>query len=261
MTVRITKAKRPKYHHHAVTTVTQARSAIFSPTLRPTTSKAVVVVETPWAKATISRVQLTQVHRDILDVLFTHCDPKIRADGSCAFVFHPHTVMRHLGHAGGVNIEWLVAKFDDLENAGLEVVWPKYTVRTSIIRKHAWTKDHSQYAVILESEYMQFFVNDLRVHSEGLTDAILGLMHAPTKAMVRFVISHRSWNRSLDETLAAIGYVGGERSRRRAKEKIVSEAEALLRDFGIVVKAGAIRYEQHGKVWFENPLSIVADAS
>jgi hypothetical protein len=259
MSVSITKARKPRYHHHAVTTVTQARSAIFAPTLRPTMDKAVVVVETPWAKATISRVQLTQVHRDILDVLFTHCNPQVRADGSCAFVFHPHALLKHM-HETGNNVAWLREKLDNLKDAGLEVVWPKYTVRTSILRKHAWTKDESQYAVVLESEYMQFFVKDVRVHSDGLTDAILSLEHAPTKALVRFVISHKSWNRSVEDTLDAIGYVGGERSRRRAKEKIASEGDALLREFGIAVTGGAVRYKKHGKVWFERPVRG-ADAS
>ncbi|HEY5257238.1 MAG TPA: hypothetical protein VIJ12_02560 [Candidatus Baltobacteraceae bacterium] len=185
----------------------------------------------------------------------------MRIDGSCAFLFHPHAVMRHLGHTGGVNLEWLREKLGDLEVAGLEIEWKDHTVATSIVRKHAWKKDGTQYAVVLESEYMQFFVSDIRVHSERLTSEILALENATTKALVRFVLTHRSWNRSLDDTLTAIGYVGGDRNRRRAKDKIASEADVLARDFGVVIKDGAIRYEQHGKVWFETPPALNADVS
>jgi len=249
----VRRKRKPKHHHHAVTTVTQCRSAIFAPTLRPTATTATVVVETDWAKATISRVQLTQVHRDILDVLFTHVEPHYREDGSVAFVFHPHGVMRRLGHQGGVNLHWLKAKFDDLEGAGLEVATPKYTVRTSIVRKHAWTADGSQYAVVLESEYVRFFRDDMRVHSEALTDKIIALEHAPTKAVVRFILSHRSWHRSMAETLDAVGYVGGERNRRIAAGKVSSEAAVLEREFGIRIGDGRVDYEQHARVWFESP--------
>ena len=252
---KISNPKRARRHRHAVTTVTQCRSAIFAPTLRPTAKTATVVVETPWARATISRVQLTQVHRDILDVLFTHCEPHERADGSVAFVFHPHAVLRRL-HETGNNVTWLRNKFRDLEGAGLRVETKgrkAYTVETSIVRKHAWTTDGSQYAVVLESDYVAFFAREMRVHHEALTDHILGLRHATTKAMVRFVLSHRSWHRSIAETLDFIGYVGGERNRRIAAGKVASEADDLERHFGIRVAVGRVDYEQHSRVWFEDP--------
>ena len=245
---RTTKRK----HRHAVTTVTQCRSAIFAPTLRPTATSAKVVVETAWARATITRVQLTQVHRDILDVLFTHFEPHYREDGSCAFLFHPHALLRKF-HATGNNTAWLRAKFDDLENAGLQLQTKQYTVRTSIVRKHAWAGDGLKYVVILESEYVRFFQRDLRVHSEKLTDKILALRHAPTKAFVRFVISHREWNRAIIETLGAIGYTGGERNRRIVVGKITSESIVLARDFGIKIRDGRVTYDQHREVWFEDP--------
>jgi hypothetical protein len=251
------RRKGSRRHHHAVTTVTQSRCAVFAPTLRPTADVATIVVETAWAKATISRVQLTQRHRDILDVLFTRFDPHYRTDGSCAFVFHPHAVLRALGHKRGTNIEWLRDKFRDLEAAGLKVETPKYVVETSIVRKHAWTKDDSMYGVVLESEYMKFFERETRVHSEALTDAILSLKNATTRALVRFVISHRSWTKTLDDTLDAMAYVGGERNRRLAKNRILAEREALLRDFGIgISKAGRFQYDQHNRVWFENPPAL-----
>jgi hypothetical protein len=169
--------------------------------------------------------------------------------------------MRYLGHSRGVNLEWLREKFDDLERAGLEVHTPRYTIRTSIVRKHGWTVDGTQYAVVLESEYVSFFAKDLQVHSEALTHAILRLRHAPTKALVRFAISHRSWHRSLDETLNEIGYVGGARSRRRAKAEIMTELEPLKRDFGLHIVAGSVRYQQHDRVWFEDHSALAADAS
>lgn len=244
---------KPKHHRQAVTTLTQSRSAIFAPTLRPIARTATVVVRTKWATATVSRVQLTQVHRDILDVLFTHFSPHYRADGSCAFIFAPHAVMRLLGHRGGVNLQWLRQKFGDMELAKLRVETAAYTIETSVVRKHAWTADGSRYAVVFESEYVSFFGRDLRVHSEALTGAILALTHAPTKALVRFVLSHRSWVGSMDATLDAIGCIGGERRRRATKARILSERPALERDFGIRFAGGYVRYDQHARVWFESP--------
>jgi hypothetical protein len=163
--------------------------------------------------------------------------------------------MRLLGHPRGVNIEWLIKKFDDLELAGLEVSTASYTVRTSVVRKHAWTADKQHYAVVLESEYISFFGRDMRVHSEGLTDAIIALRSAPVKALVRFVISHRSWHRSMDETLDKLCYAGGERSRRRAKAEIRNRAESLLLGMAITIKGNMVHYEQkqNGLVWFEPP--------
>jgi hypothetical protein len=246
------KSCQNKRHHHAVTTVTQSRSAIFAPTLRPTAkSTAVVVVQTPWATATVSRVQLTQTHRDILDVLFTFFTPHYRPDGSLVFCFSPHSVMRRLGHRGGVNLQWLRGKFDDLEGASLEVKTSQYTVRTSIIRKHGWRHDGSQYAAVLESDYVAFFAKDVRVHSEALTNAIMELEHAPAKALVRFVLTHQNWNQPLRQTLDYLGYIGGDRSRRRAMAEIRSESAALQRDFGIRLDGKNVVYRQHDLVWFE----------
>jgi len=116
-----------------------------------------------------------------------------RLDGSTAFLFHPHTLLRKLHTAHGNNTDWLRQKVDDLMTTIIEISTPEITMHASICAIHAWTKDGLQYAVVFGREYMLFFARDTQMHTEALADAILDLQFAPTKAVVRFVLSHSTW--------------------------------------------------------------------
>ena len=243
---------KQRLRRHPVTTVTQSRAAIFAPTKLPTTTAAIVVVTTPWATATLKKVQLTQIHRDILDVLFTHFVPHYRRDGSCVFVFAPYALMRHLGHRGGVNLEWLREKFEDLRIVELTIRSTAYTTSTGIVRKHRRRNDGSQYVVIFESEYLTFFRRDLAVHSEALTDRILALRSGASKALVRFLLTHSKWNKPLSITVDYLGHLQSKRAKQRAMAAIRSEGSALEQHFGIrIIDERTVAYEKHRLVWFD----------
>ena len=108
---------------------------------------------------------------------------------------------------------------------------------------------------------MNYLRYDLHVHTEKLTPQILDLKHAQTQALVRYLISHTETNKALDEVLTTIGVFRDDitdRGKRYLQSAILSEKEALERDFGIVFKKMSngklgVFYKQHGTIWFEQP--------
>ncbi len=52
---------------------------------------------------------------------------------------------------------------------------------------------------------------------------------------------------------AYVGVRSNARNRRKARAKVIAEAAALARDFGIVIRDERVYYCQHTRVWFAQP--------
>ncbi len=243
----------------AVTTAMQSRCAIFAPIRRPNADWAKTVVETPWGRATIEGVQLTQIHRDILDAIFTFYDLHMRADGSCVVIIPSlYQLQRRLGITA-TNHAWIRERLTDLTTVLLtvEVGGSPWAVQSHVVRKHAWHRDGCAYAVVFESDYMSFFARDVTVRrTPELTQSVLDLDDGVVQAMVRYVTSHTEVPHTLDEVLRFLGVGEHERVFRRARARVLGQAELLQERFGINIVKGEdgqhhIVYHQHAEVWFD----------
>ena len=270
---------RPK--KYPITTVTQCRVPIFWPMSKPPRSESVddLVIENKWGRAIIKRCKLTQVHRNLLDLIFAHHHGiYFDEDGSVWLLIDLYEIQK-MFQIEETNHSWLVEKLDDLTEALFVTETKHWVITSGIIHKHAYSKtdadhpfnkfgDNKLYYVVFESEFMRFFKLDTNLYYEALLDKIIALKYGSSQALARFCLSHRQVNMKLESILTKIGVFRSEmtkQQRNNVRKQVLHEAEKLKNDFGIEIKPMkdkkrlGVFYSQHKKVWFENPKKMAKD--
>ena len=255
----------------AVSTTSQSRIPIFKAVkcLKRGAIASDTTLKTQWGEVVFRNSKLTQVHRDLLDCVFTFFYGKHQnSDGSCAFLVDLSEIQKHMGIQGH-NHAWLREKFEELRTTSMIIRQYKdgraWTIHTGILRKFLYSqikKNNAEhlfgggyyFAVVVESEYMRMFETDLNIHSEKLTQNILDLDSAYLKAVVRFCVSHRQLNMTIDDVMAAVGVANISDGYRREKHRELRDyADTLKIKFGITITSTHIFYVQHPLIWFDNP--------
>lgn len=257
-----------------VSTTLQSRTAMFLPVMKLSGSfdgSTDIVVENSVGKITLRDCKLTQVHRNIVDLIFSNHEPiKTYDNGDVAYVFSKYEILKLLGHEAKRNGHWLERKFEEMRMASvvleIENAERSDVKYQGVITRHQETlikgaMNQPLYGVIFSEAFMAMFDADIRIHSALLTNKIIHLQHAVTQAFTRCCISHRKLNRDLEEMLEYIGINKerlAQRTYRRKIREIVSEAEELRDVFGIDIRKmkngkWGVFYEQHEDVWFSNP--------
>ena len=257
-----------------VSTRLQSRTAMFLPVQQVSKNFAScdIVVTNDLGTVTLRECKLTQIHRNIIDVIFSSYEPIKFPDGAIAFSFSKYDLLKSLGHSSRRNTKWLENKFEDMRKASV-IFESKYTDSTTtsyqgVIREHQETRFESTngtplYGVVLSSNFMKMFDEDLRVHSAKLTPKIINVKHAVTQAFIRACISHRQLNKSLDDILISIGVNHdsvSQRAYRKNRKIVLDDKELLEAEFGIIIKPmkkdskkWVVFYSQHSDVWFSSP--------
>jgi hypothetical protein len=257
-----------------ISTLLQSRTPMFLPVKKLSGNfeqSTSIVVENRLGRITLQDCKLTQVHRNIVDIIFSNYEPiKIYETGDTAYVFPKYEVLKLLGYISKRNGKWLETKFEEMRKASVifetETSSFQNTSYEGVITKHQVTKikgkaNHPLYGVIFSSAFMAMFNEDVRIHSAKLTPKILCLKHAVTQALVRSCISHRQVNRSIDQIFSDIGVNKSQlndRVYRRKIKEVRSESEQLKELFGIELRDIGKRklgvfYNQHDDVWFSKP--------
>lgn len=257
------------------TTATQSRAIMFLPLYRSEgmhklgKDESVTVFKNNHAEVSVKGRLLTQIHRNILDAIFSYYEPaRTNTDGSVSYAITLHSLMKHLGDKHARNHSWLRDRLDDMMMVVLITKTNDgWTNHSHILSGHRYSEKASNrngdpmYVVTFDPYFLNYLRYDLHVHTEKLTPQILNLKHAPTQALVRYLISHTETNKALDEVLTTIGVFRDDitdRGKRYLQAAILQEREALERDFGIIFKKMSngklgVFYKQHGTVWFEQP--------
>lgn len=267
------KNTRPK--KYPITTVMQGRVPIFWPTKKLPRSTTVcnLLIENDWGRAAIQNCKLTQVHRNLLDLMFAHHHGIwFYGDGAVGLLVDLYEIQTFL-QIEETNYTWLRKKLEDLRKTTFITETKDWIVYGGIVRKHSYGNadaDHTAnkfgknkfYYVVFEAEFMKFFKVDTNIHyNSTIVDKIVRLKYAPTQALVRFCLTHRQVNAKLASVLAKIGVFRPEShddQKSRIRKQIFEESETLINDFGIDIrpmkdsKELGIFYNQHKDVWFEN---------
>lgn len=266
---KVKKAQMPS------TTATQSRAIMFLPVLRSGMhhklgkDESVTVFKNDHAEVSVKGRLLTQVHRNILDAIFSYYEPaRTNVDGSVSYAFTLHSLMKHLGDTHARNHAWVRDKLDDMMMVVLITKTNDgWTNHSHILSNHRYSEKASNrngdplYVVTFDPYFLNYLRYDLHVHTERLTPQILQLHHATTQALVRYILSHEETNKDLDEVLNTIGAYRDDmtdRGKRYIRSTVLDEKEALERDFGITFKKMSndklgVFYKQHDTVWFEKP--------
>ncbi|MCG3817983.1 hypothetical protein I3256_18750 [Photobacterium damselae] len=258
----------------AVSTRLVSRTAMFLPVKQVSKNFASTDIEVVnnYGTITLRDCKLTQVHRNIVDVIFSNYEPIKMAEGAVAFTFSKYDVLKELGHSSKRNTKWLETKLEEMRKASVVLVTDdKAKTSTSyqgVIREHQETvlksgNGQPLYGVVFSANFMKMFDHDLNIHSAKLTPIILQFEHAVTQAFARACISHRQLNVDLDEMLLSIGVNKAnvsDRAYAKNRKAVLDEREALEQQLGITIqpmkkdsKKWGVFYEQHSDVWFSDP--------
>ena len=253
----------------AHTTVIQSRLPLFLPVLRlpRRAAGADIALENPWGTIRIKKCRLTQVHRDLLDAIFTSARaPMWLDDGAMVLIFDLRDAQRLL--LTSHNHTWIRNLLDDMLRTVIEIddSRHRWVIHQGLLREHRYTREPASrrrgqkagalYAVTLSPSFARLWREDLLVHAPSLVPRVLALRHAVNRALARMLLTHREASLSLNDALrhiAAIHDGMAARVVRRTRAKVLAEADALA-TFGIQIGGdGAIRYRQISGIWFKSP--------
>ena len=274
---------------HPTSTVLQSRFAMFLPVekLSQNFENVTIRIENKRGLIVLESCKLTQVHRNIVDCIFSFYEPKILSDGSAVFTFSKYGLLKKLNHKHGRNGKWLEKKFEEMRRASIQLRINNEEEESidyqGVIYRHKLTKlknekNEDLYGVIFSQNFMMLFEKDLNIYSQKLTEDIIDLPSAVTQALVREIISHKQVNRSLEKILGDIGvcYCDDENTKKEDRkenqiskrayrykiEDVLALKETLLEKFGIDIKeirSGddkgtlGVFYKQHKDVHITNP--------
>lgn len=263
----------------STTTSRQCRGGVFLPFSKLPKREpdaTIVVTENQWGRVTLIRCRLTQTHQNILEAILVNAEEIREApDGRIGVRYSPGKVLKFLGIRTN-NYNWLYDQLDDLWSTGIEIETKEWRARGSMLYMAHESKagmgrmipgkDGSRtearfQTVIFHPFFKHLRMVDAAVHYQALLPEILKLRHAVTQALVRFCLTHDQVNMVLVDILTALGAIREEtplRTRQHISKQVRDEAEALERDFGIVIRKmedgrEGVFYKKHPKVWFESP--------
>jgi len=213
----------------------------------------------------IKGVRLTQIHRDILDIILFYGDTTIEQqieENVPVRTFTLYKVLKMLGHKNPTkHIGWLKNKIDDLTNATITIKEKNVGDELSfhIIRVAKYSKKLESYVLVIDDLYLAFFEKELSINYKTLLPNILKLKYAVTKMAIRYLLTHSSGiNININKLLKKIGVVGGTRNFDIQRKKLLEELQVVGKDFNISLKKMSndnrkksdytIIYERHKEV-------------
>ncbi len=248
--------------------VLASRCPVFAPSIRQ--GRTDWSVKTPWGSASVEG-NITQTHRNILDAIFAFAiDTKEMHTGAIEVLVDPYVIATKT-HSSR-DYKWLADKMSqsilrDMKDAmvcvederglrhigGIVSEWREANRRVPM-PGGALSGDRPLLAITISAAWMRLYRSTLTVSYPDLIPAISKLNRGVLQALVRFCLTHRQLNMRLDEALRHIGAITEttSRTRRFASIKTVTNS-AVLSYFGIAIKEGVVRYEQHDLVRFKNP--------
>lgn len=278
-------------------TIDMARSGIFYPALR--LSKKIKRItptntENNWYKITFDQL-MDQIDFNLISAIFTINRQQItNSDGSMTFFFSMYDLHKLLNIKSRNNHNWIKDKLMELRKINI-IIKPKASQGrrlTGIIRKVDYldpnilvnkskdTKDkftisHDKrklfgnnmlFYVTFESEFIRMVYSNTNIYCNKLMSKIFKIKSGTIQAMVKFLLTNKSIQISLDKLLYTIGirtidetkqvpgyiYTSAQRYKH-IKSEIRGQKEMLKKEFGIeIVGNDIIQYTQHKDVWYSH---------
>jgi len=201
---------------------------------------------------------LTQIHRDILDLILLRAEKKQIKEGFLIVSeFSEYEILKQLGHKYKENRKWFREKIRELQDINIVLENSKKEISFHILRGYRMNKLTGQHAVFFDNSYINYFYSrDIGVNYKHLINDIVELDSPILKAIVRFIISNSfdKFKMSLVNILEKIG-INKENTGERQYRKIiktVKDSKAILKDkFNIILTDGdIIEYEYKKDISF-----------
>jgi len=228
-----------------------------------------IVYEDDRFRVKLEGKKLTQVHRDIMDIVMFYGKDFFKEEekgdmfGKTITLYE---IQKHLGYKNKFNNKWVRKKLKELKRATIEITKKRKSNKNqdfeiSILRAILTDEETEQYAIVFEEIYLMFFELYVSINYKALLQDILNLKHAVTKASVRYLLTFKEHQINVDKLLDRIGIVGTQRTIERHRKKLIEELKETGHKFGIEIIEGknlknyVIKYKKPPQVKFYYPIS------
>jgi len=230
-------------------TATELRVGIFAPITQVTASSEinknfitngrVHKVETKWGSVKVKGNILTQIHRDIIDAIFsTAAYSEKTKKGNIALFFSAYKVQDFLNRKSKTNRTWLKKKLDEIKTTNIEFVDKSgNTFDFNITDSGGYSAKKDSYVIVFTEGYMNFFQNEVSVNYKNEMAKLMKVENAMIKAIVRFFFTHAN-NIQIDlvNLLDVLGYPTNLPASMKKARKAIRENEEVLKSFNITVE-------------------------
>jgi len=203
---------------------------------------------------------LTQIHRDILDLILLRAEKKAVKEGFLIVSeFSEYEILKALGHKYKKHTKWFREKIQELQDIAIVLENQDKRISFHILRGYRTNKLTGQHAVFFDNSYINYFYSrDIGVNYKHLINDIVELESPVLKAIVRFVISNsfEKFKMSLVNILERLG-INKENTNERQYQRIiktVKDNKAILKEkFNIILTDNdIIEYEFRKDISFYN---------
>ncbi|MDQ7060956.1 MAG: hypothetical protein Q9M43_07350 [Sulfurimonas sp.] len=229
-------------------TVTELRVGIFAPITQITATSAIQKafieagrvrkVETAWGSVQIKGNILTQIHRDVIDAIFsTATYSETTSKGNIALFFSGYEVQEFLGRKSKTNNTWLKKKLDQIKTTNVE-----FTDKTgnthdfNLTDSGGYSVKKDSFVIVFTEGYMNFFQKQVSVNYKNEMKKLMDVGDALIKAMIRFFFTHANgMSIELINLLDVLGYPTNIPASLKKARRVVREHTLELEEFGITV--------------------------
>lgn len=209
-------------------------------------------VVTTWGRVKIKGYLLTQVHKDLLDLIILNADRKQwTADDRLLIEFSSYKVLKNYGDKGA-NYKWFRAMLDDIMGSVIYLETNnKKGYAFHIISAMHYDDNKEFIGILLSKEYLEFYKENFAINYNSEIIHIISIENSILKAIVRFFLSHNNLNIKLDDLLGAIGIKTDKKDRfyRHIKQTLKDSGE-MLKKFNIDYKNNTFYYKGNTNVKF-----------
>lgn len=229
-------------------TVTELRVGIFAPITQITATSAIQQdfikagrvrkVNTAWGSVKIKGNILTQIHRDVIDAIFsTATYSENTKNGNIALFFSGYEVQDFLGRKSKTNNTWLKKKLDEIKTTNVEFTdQVGNTHDFNVTDSGGYSVKRDSFVIVFTEGYMNFFQKQVSVNYKLEMKALLEIDDPLIKAMIRFFFTHaNSMSIGLINLLDVLGYPTHIPASLKKARRAVREHTDNLEKFGITV--------------------------
>lgn len=237
---------------NSTTTITELRIPIFSPVQKLSGNSVTArefkknggirTIETSWGKVEIrGRKLLTQVHRDLLDCIYTHATKILPLPtDEVVIVFSQTKILKEYSgdsksKSWETQTKWLKEKIKEIRDITINYVNTKGdSFDFNLISHLDYLDEHKAYSITLDNRYLKFYERQLTINYKKELHKLLQVDSALIKAIIRWFFTHKKESRfKLITVFEALGFpIDSPKSLQVAKREVKSRV-GELQSFGI----------------------------
>lgn len=235
----------------STTSVTELRVPIFAPVQKlsgnSTTAKefkkngGIRTIATSWGKVEIrGRALLTQVHRDLLDCIYTHAtEVKQANDNQVTILFSQTKILREYKSGKSSSWEtqtkWLRTKIKEIRDITINYEDTRgNSFDFNLISNLDYSEEYNSYSITLDKRYLKFYERELSINYKQELPKLLKVESAAIKAVIRWFFTHKNESKyKIMTVLEALGFpVESPKSVQTIKREFKENIETF-KSFGI----------------------------